>query len=155
MYAAVALTNRDHGRADPHCRQLSVVYLGHDGAMRASRMMTLLLHLQVRGRASGSELARLLEVSERTVQRDVEALVASGVPVRSTRGPAGGYRLGGGYRTRLTGVGLDEAGALAFLGLAGPAQQLGLGEILEGARIKVWASLTGEARQRARHTAER
>src|SRR5690242_5051694 len=118
-------------------------------------MMTLLLHLQVRGQASGTELADLLEVSERTVQRDVEALVASGIPVRSHRGPAGGYRLDGGYRTRLTGVGLDEAGALAFLGLAGPAQQLGLGEVLEGARIKVWASLTGEARRRAGHTAER
>jgi predicted DNA-binding transcriptional regulator YafY len=118
-------------------------------------MMTLLLQLQVRGHASGKELAKQLEVSERTVQRDVEALVAAGIPVRSTRGPAGGYRLDGGYRTRLTGVGLDEAGALAFLGLAGPAQQLGLGEILEGARIKVWASLTGEARQRAGRTAER
>jgi predicted DNA-binding transcriptional regulator YafY len=123
--------------------------------MRASRMMTLLLHLQVRGQASGRDLARLLEVSERTVQRDVEALVASGVPVRAARGPAGGYRLDGGYRTRLTGVGLDEAGALAFLGLAGPAQQLGLGEMLEGARMKVWASLTGEARQRAGRSAER
>jgi predicted DNA-binding transcriptional regulator YafY len=123
--------------------------------MRASRMMTLLLHLQIRGQASGSELARLLEVSERTVQRDVEALVASGIPVRALRGPAGGYRLDGGYRTRLTGVGLDEAGALAFLGLSGPAEQLGLGEMLEGARIKVWASLTGEARERAWRTAER
>jgi predicted DNA-binding transcriptional regulator YafY len=118
-------------------------------------MMSLLLQLQVRGRASGHELARLLEVSERTVQRDVEALVAAGVPVRSTRGPAGGYALDGGYRTRLTGVGLDEAGALAFLGLAGPADQLGLGELLEGARVKVWASLTGEARERARRSAER
>ncbi|SCG72470.1 Predicted DNA-binding transcriptional regulator YafY, contains an HTH and WYL domains [Micromonospora coxensis] len=118
-------------------------------------MMTLLLQLQVRGRATGPELARLLEVSERTVQRDVEALVAAGIPVRSTRGPAGGYRLDRGYRTRLTGVGLDEAGALTFLGLAGPAQQLGLGEMLEGARIKVWASLTGEARERAGRTAER
>jgi predicted DNA-binding transcriptional regulator YafY len=118
-------------------------------------MMTLLLHLQVRGQASGTELAELLEVSERTVQRDVEALVASGVPVRSTRGPAGGYRLDGGYRTRLTGMGLDEAGALAFLGLAGPAHQLGLGEMLEGARMKVWASLTGEARDRAGRTAAR
>jgi predicted DNA-binding transcriptional regulator YafY len=118
-------------------------------------MMALLLHLQVRGRAGGRELARHLEVSERTVQRDVEALVAAGVPVRSTRGPAGGYVLDGGYRTRLTGVGLDEAGALAFLGLAGPADQLGLGELLEGARVKVWASLTGEARDRARRSAER
>jgi len=118
-------------------------------------MMTLLLHLQVRGQASGAELAKQLEVSERTVQRDVEALLASGIPIRSARGPFGGYRLDGGYRTRLTGVGLDEAGALAFLGLAGPAQQLGLGEMLEGARIKVWASLTGEARDRAGRTAER
>jgi len=123
--------------------------------VRASRMMTLLLHLQVRGQASGKDLARQLAVSERTVQRDVEALTAAGIPVRSLRGPAGGYRLDGGYRTRLTGVGLDEAGALAFLGLAGPAEQLGLGELLEGARIKVWASLTGEARERAGRTAER
>ena len=118
-------------------------------------MMSLLLHLQVRGQASAAQLAELLEVSERTVQRDVEALAASGVPVQSTRGPAGGYRLDGGYRTRLTGVGLDEAGALAFLGLAGPAEQLGLGEMLEGARMKVWASLTGEARDRAGRTAAR
>ena len=48
-------------------------------------MVTLLLHLQVRGQASGKELAEQLEVSERTVQRDVEALVAAGIPVRSTR----------------------------------------------------------------------
>ena len=118
-------------------------------------MVTLLLHLQVRGQASGKELAEQLEVSERTVQRDVEALVAAGIPVRSTRGPAGGYRLDGGYRTRLTGVGLDEAGALAFLGLSGPAQQLGLGDMLQGARTKILASLTGEARQRAGRTEER
>ncbi|MGR6316997.1 WYL domain-containing protein [Micromonospora soli] len=123
--------------------------------MRASRMMTLLLRLQVRGQASARELAHQLAVSERTVQRDVEALVAAGIPVRPTRGPAGGYRLDRGYRTRLTGLGLDEAGALAFLGLGGPAEQLGLGELLEGARIKVWASLTGEARERAGRTAER
>src|ERR1043165_7554343 len=73
----------------------------------------------------------------------------------AVRGKAGVSRLDGGYRTRLTGVGLDEAGALAFLGLAGPAQQLGLGEILEGARIKGFASLTGEGRDPARRAAER
>src|SRR4051794_34466363 len=80
------------------CRQFptsSVGYVREDGSVRASRMMALLLHLQVRGQASGKELAELLEVSERTVQRDVEALAAVGVPVRSSRGPAGGYRLDG------------------------------------------------------------
>lgn len=123
--------------------------------MRASRLMDLLLDLQVHGQASGRELARRLAVSERTVQRDIEALAAAGIPVRATRGPGGGYRLDGGYRTRLTGLGLDEAGALAFLGLAAPAQQLGLGEVLEAARTKVWAALTGAGRERARGSAER
>jgi predicted DNA-binding transcriptional regulator YafY len=123
--------------------------------MRASRLVELLLHLQVRGQASCGELARRLEVSERTVQRDVEALVAAGVPVRTVRGPAGGYRLEGGYRTRLTGVGAEEAAALAFLGLAGPAGELGLAGVLDVARTKVWAALTGEARERAQRSAER
>jgi predicted DNA-binding transcriptional regulator YafY len=123
--------------------------------MRASRLVELLLHLQVRGQASCGELARRLEVSERTVQRDVEALVAAGVPVRTMRGPAGGYRLEGGYRTRLTGVGAEEAAALSFLGLAGPAGELGLAGVLDVARTKVWAALTGEARERAQRSAER
>jgi predicted DNA-binding transcriptional regulator YafY len=123
--------------------------------VRASRLVELLLHLQVRGQASCGELARRLEVSERTVQRDVEALVAAGVPVRTVRGPAGGYRLEGGYRTRLTGVGAEEAAALSFLGLAGPAEELGLAGVLDVARTKVWAALTGEARERAQRSAER
>jgi predicted DNA-binding transcriptional regulator YafY len=87
-------------------------------------MLSLLLHLQVRGQLTGPELARRLEVSERTVQRDVEALVAAGVPVRSVRGPAGGYSLDGGYRTRLTGLAAEEAHALAFLGLTGAPASL-------------------------------
>jgi predicted DNA-binding transcriptional regulator YafY len=123
--------------------------------MRAGRLLSLLLHLQVRGQASARELAERFEVSERTIQRDIEALAAQGVPVRSLRGPAGGYRLDGGYRTRLTGLAADEAEALAFLGLAGPAAQLGLGALLDNARTKVWAALTGEARERAERTAQR
>jgi len=123
--------------------------------MRASRMMSLLLHLQVRGEVQGSELARLLEVSERTVQRDARALADAGIPVRATRGPAGGYRLGGGYRTRLTGIGLDEAGALAFLGLGAPAEQLGLGDLVDGLQTKIWAALTTEARESAQRSTER
>ncbi|GAA2128361.1 YafY family protein [Nocardioides bigeumensis] len=118
-------------------------------------MMSLLLQLQVRGELTGAELARLLEVSERTVQRDAKALADAGIPVRSTRGPAGGYRLGGGYRTRLTGIGLDEAGALAFLGLGAPAEQLGLGDLVEGLQTKIRAALTTEARDSAQRTADR
>ncbi|PPK67419.1 WYL domain-containing protein [Actinokineospora auranticolor] len=121
--------------------------------VRAARMISLLLRLQVRGQLTAGELARWLEVDERTVQRDVRALVAAGVPVRSVRGPAGGYRLDGGYRTRLNGVGPDEAAALMFLGLQGPAAQLGLD--LDGAQTKVLASLTGEAREQARRSADR
>jgi predicted DNA-binding transcriptional regulator YafY len=117
--------------------------------------LQLLLHLQVRGQCAARELADRFEVSERTIQRDVEALIAQGVPIRSVRGPAGGYRLEGGYRTRLTGLAPDEAEALAFLGLTGPAAQLGLSAMLDTARTKVWAALTGEARNRAEHTAQR
>lgn len=123
--------------------------------MRASRMLSLLLQLQVRGQLSGAELAKRLEVSERTVQRDVEALVAAGVPIRSVRGPAGGYHLDGRYQTRLTGVAAEEAHALAFLGLTGVAGELGLDGLLDTARTKVWAALTGEARDRAQRTTER
>ncbi|GAA4213133.1 helix-turn-helix transcriptional regulator [Actinocatenispora rupis] len=123
--------------------------------MRASRLLSLLLYLQVRGRVSGRELAARLEVSERTVQRDMEALAAAGVPVRSVRGPAGGYTLPGGYRTRLTGLGVDEAQALAFLGLSGPADELGLTGQLDTAQRKLWAALSGEARDRAERSAQR
>jgi predicted DNA-binding transcriptional regulator YafY len=63
--------------------------------------------------------------------------------------------LAGGYRTRLTGVGADEAAALSFIGLAGPAGELGLAGVLDVARTKVWAALTGEARERAQRSAER
>jgi predicted DNA-binding transcriptional regulator YafY len=123
--------------------------------VRASRIVQLLLLLQTRGRLTAAQLAAELEVSVRTVYRDVEALHGAGVPLYGEAGHAGGYRLVEGYRTRLTGLTENEAESLFLTGLPGPAQELGLGAEVAAAWLKLTASLPPELRDRATRIQQR
>jgi predicted DNA-binding transcriptional regulator YafY len=123
--------------------------------MRASRLMSLLLMLQTRGRMTAQELADTLEVSVRTVYRDVDALSAAGVPVYGEPGHEGGYRLLGGFRTRLNGMTEGEAESLFLTGLPSAAADLGLGAIVTAAQLKLMAALPAELRDRAGRIAQR
>jgi predicted DNA-binding transcriptional regulator YafY len=123
--------------------------------VRASRLINLLLLLQTRGQMTAAQLAQELEVSERTIHRDVEALSGAGIPVYAERGPHGGVALIEGYRTRLTGMTAEEAEALFLSGVPGPAAELGLGTVMASSQLKVLAALPPELRSRASRLVER
>ena len=115
--------------------------------MRADRLLSILMILQARGCTTARQLAEELEVSERTIYRDVIALSTSGVPVYTDRGPGGGISLIESYRTTLTGMDDDEIRALFMLSIPAPLADLGVSEKLKGALLKLEASLPAAARQ--------
>ncbi|GAA0216437.1 YafY family protein [Saccharothrix mutabilis subsp. mutabilis] len=123
--------------------------------MRADRLVSLVLLLRQRGRLSATTLARELEVSTRTVLRDIEALSAAGVPVYAERGRNGGFALLPGFQTRLTGLNHDEALALLVAGSRRGAQVFGLGSALASAVLKVVDALPESHRDTAAGVAER
>ncbi|MES9507711.1 YafY family protein [Streptomyces sp. NPDC000609] len=123
--------------------------------MRASRLVSILLLLQNRERMTAQELADVLEVSVRTVYRDMQSLGAAGVPLYGEPGHDGGYRLLGGFRTRLTGLTADEADSLFLTGLPAAAADLGRGTAVTAVQLKLMASLPAELRDRAGRIAER
>jgi predicted DNA-binding transcriptional regulator YafY len=123
--------------------------------MRASRLLSILILLQMRGRLSAETLAQEFEVSVRTIYRDIDQLSAAGVPVYAERGRAGGFALMDGYRTRLTGFTPAEADALLLAGVGGAAADLGMGADLAAAQLKLLASLPPDSGASAQRVASR
>jgi len=115
--------------------------------MRADRLLSLLMILQTRGRVTAEALAGELEVSVRTIYRDLDALSAAGVPVYAERGPGGGCALLDSYRTTLTGLTDAEVRALFVMTIPAALAQLGLGAELKAALLKLSAALPAERRQ--------
>lgn len=109
--------------------------------MRADRLLSILMLLQDGGRLTAKELAAELEVSERTIYRDMVALSSAGVPVYAERGPGGGCALVESYRTNLTGLTRDEVRALFMLSVPSPLAELGVDQDLRAALLKLSAAL--------------
>jgi predicted DNA-binding transcriptional regulator YafY len=109
--------------------------------MRADRLLSILMLLQAHGRMTARVLSHELEVSERTIYRDIEALSMAGVPIYAERGPGGGVALLDSYRTNLTGLTEDEVRALFMLSIPAPLAELGISHELKAAMRKLSAAL--------------
>jgi predicted DNA-binding transcriptional regulator YafY len=114
--------------------------------MRADRLLSIMMLLQARGRMTAQELAGELEVSVRTIYRDLDALSMAGVPVYAERGPGGGCALLDRYRTTLTGLNQDEMRALFMLSVPAPLAELGVDHELKAALLKLSAALPATRR---------
>lgn len=117
--------------------------------MRADRLLSLMMLLQTRRQMTAEELADELEVSKRTIYRDIDALSVAGVPVYANGGPGGGYALLDSYRTTLTGLNGDEIRALFMLTIPGPLSDLGVNQQLKAAILKLTSSLAGDQHEHA------
>jgi len=115
--------------------------------MRADRLLSILLLLQARGQMTARELAKELEVSERTIYRDINALSVAGVPVYGVPGPEGGFALVDNYRTQLTGLTEGEVRALSMLNIPAPLVDLGMSSELRAALLKLSASIPNAQRK--------
>lgn len=123
--------------------------------MKAGRLLSIMMMLQARGRMTAPALAEALEVSERTILRDIDQLSAAGVPIWGDRGRNGGFQLRDGWSTDLTGLTEHEAHALILAGLPGPARELGLDGMATSAQLKMMASLPPGSREQADRVASR
>ncbi len=123
--------------------------------MRASRLLSILILLQLRARLTAEALAQEFEVSVRTIYRDIDELSAAGIPVYGDRGPGGGFQLLDGYRTRLTGLDSDEAEAMMMIGMPAAATALGLGAAAMRTTGKLLAALPAKLSADAQRIGER
>jgi predicted DNA-binding transcriptional regulator YafY len=123
--------------------------------MRADRLLSILMLLQAHGRMTARALSLELEVSERTIYRDVDALSGAGVPVYAERGPGGGVSLLDSYRTNLTGLTQDEVRALFMLSIPTPLVELGISQELKAAMRKLSAALPETRRKEEEHARQR